>query len=802
MNKTTFRGVLTTLLLFLFSFSQLQAQCPPGDVTFTTQAQLNQFILDYPGCTIFPDNVTIGGPDITDLSPLQNLTSIGGLLQISNNSALTSLSGLENLTSIGGYLYIGFNSALTSLSGLENLTSIGGFLEISNNSALTSLSGLENLTSIGGYLYIGFNSTLTSLSGLENLTSIGGDLSIGYNSALTSLSGLENINPASITALYIVSNPNLILCNLPNLCIYLSGAGLRIISGNAGSCLDETAVTAACSVPCAITGDLTFNTQAQLNAFAATYAHCTNITVSGNVSISGTDITDLSPLQNLTSIGGFLYIFNNTNLTSLSGLENLTSIGGYLQLGDNTNLTSLSGLENLTSIGGDLSIGSNSVLTSLSGLENLTSIGGYLYIGFNSALTSLSGLENINPASITALYIESNPNLILCNLINFCNYLSNPPGTHPRSITGNSGDCLNETTLLAQCFPCDEPTAFVTTHIDIQSVDLSWDPGDDETEWEVVYGTPGFDPDTDGTSVTVNSNPEHILLGLTANTSYEVYVKAVCGIDDESSWTGPLYFTTLEDCSPSNPLTVQINSTVAPNGNNNVVIFDGAAPLLGLPSSTTLSATGIPSNYTDLAYQWFWRELPSGSFQANPISSSEILVVNASGEFAREYKLIVLSNSGCIAENIISVISVDASCGNANSNAQKVQVCLLTPNGNPRTICVSANAVDALLAANPGSYVGSCNITYQTTSQTQEGNFLEIESWPNPSNDLFSILVSSTNTEEPINYIVYDIAGRFVEESTGKVGETFMVGDRYPTGVYVVKVSQGGAAKFIKLVKK
>jgi len=54
------------------------------------------------------------------------------------------------LTSIGGSLIIGDwwqggNSALTSLTGLENLTAIGGSLEISRNDALSSLTGLGNI---------------------------------------------------------------------------------------------------------------------------------------------------------------------------------------------------------------------------------------------------------------------------------------------------------------------------------------------------------------------------------------------------------------------------------------------------------------------------------------------------------------------------------------------------------------------------------------------------------------------------------------------------------------------------------
>ncbi len=91
--------------------------------------------------------------------------------------------------------------------------------------------------------------------------------------------------------------------------------------------------------------------------------------------------------------------------------------------------------------------------------------------------------------------------------------------------------------------------------------------------------------------------------------------------------------------------------------------------------------------------------------------------------------------------------------------------------------------------------------TKQYTSP-QNNNFLEVESWPNPSDDVFSIIVNSPNTEEPIHFKVYDIAGRFIEESFGSVGETFRIGDRYSSGVYAVKISQGGIVKYIKLVKK
>eukprot|EP00808_Paulinella_micropora_P018375 g180.t1 len=121
--------------------------------------------------------------------------------------------------------------------------------------------------------------------------------------------------------------------------------------------------------------------------------NCT--TVSGNLKIQLSALTNLSGLESLTRIDGFLEIFGNKALSSLSGLDNLSSVGGYLRITINDALTSLSGLESLTSVGGDLEISHSGGLTSLSGLESLTSVGGDLEIEDLWNLTSLSGLESL-----------------------------------------------------------------------------------------------------------------------------------------------------------------------------------------------------------------------------------------------------------------------------------------------------------------------------------------------------------------------------------------------------------------------
>src|SRR5690606_23304047 len=104
--------------------------------------------------------------------------------------------------------------------------------------------------------------------------------------------------------------------------------------------------------------NLSFSSQAAIDAFGVTYSGCTEITLSGDLTIGfSNDIINLDGLSNLTSVGGNFYIEQASNLTNLVGLNNLTSVGGFLQIRENPNLINLNGLNSLTTVGGYLAIG-------------------------------------------------------------------------------------------------------------------------------------------------------------------------------------------------------------------------------------------------------------------------------------------------------------------------------------------------------------------------------------------------------------------------------------------------------------
>lgn len=250
-----------------FSFISLSQSCLQSGITFNKQAQIDYFHINYPNCTQIEGSVTIMDDDITNLTGLNVLTSIGGYLNIKNTDSLQSLSGLDNITSIGGDITFLSNRALFNLTGLEGLTSISGSLLILNNLGFVNLIGLNNVTSINGSLSISFNPSLTNLIGLNNLTFIGEGLNIGSYNGLTSLSGLEGLKSIGGE---LGINSNNALTNLGGL------EGIKSIGG-----------------------DLWIQ--------------------------SNENLTSLSALEALDSINGNIWITNNQSLTTLTGLDNIDS---------------------------------------------------------------------------------------------------------------------------------------------------------------------------------------------------------------------------------------------------------------------------------------------------------------------------------------------------------------------------------------------------------------------------------------------------------------------------------------------
>ena len=374
----TKKTVFTSLAFVLLSWNLLLAQTYIGDLVISTQAEADAF--SYSEIT---GSLTIQGDDITDLTALSSLTSVGGNLYIWFNDELTNLDGFSNLSIVGHNFHISYNPLLANVNGLSNLSTVGDDLVISSNPQLTNVDGFSNLSTVGGILYMSDNSTLTGVDGFSNLSAIGNNLWIVNNDELTNVDGLSALTTIGGVLLFEHNQKLMHLNGLSNL---------------------------------------------------STVGHAVSITNNSN-------LTNVDGLSNLSTIGNDLRIGHNSKLTSVNGLSNLSTVGNYLKIWDNEQLCNVDGLANLSTVGNDLRIYYNRSLTNVDGLSALTTIGGKLEIENNQALVNLDGLGALTSVN------SAEPSLIQDNsrLNRFCGLYFWMSHQHPNINLVISGNANNPT---------------------------------------------------------------------------------------------------------------------------------------------------------------------------------------------------------------------------------------------------------------------------------------------------------------------------------------------------------------------
>ncbi|GGG39702.1 hypothetical protein GCM10010976_09210 [Bizionia arctica] len=164
--------------------------------------------------------------------------------------------------------------------------------------------------------------------------------------------------------------------------------------------------------------------------------------------------------------------------------------------------------------------------------------------------TNGTGLDQFT----TVLY-DSGDDPVVINNVNYLVKIINLPDgivgdiniafhipTYPPRDEGYRGAALILDNINIEDRPeCAEPTNITFYNIIDTEVLVGWDTNGDETEWEISVqpsGTPAPVGNTDPNYLySAPTNPFPVS-GLTASTSYDVYVRAICD-SSESEWTGP-----------------------------------------------------------------------------------------------------------------------------------------------------------------------------------------------------------------------------------------------------------------------
>lgn len=388
------------LFVTLFSFGQ----CPNDTIYLNSQADIDNFATNYPGCTNLTAAFALqisdqGTGSITNLDGLAQLQSLSSLIIIQHNANLQSLSGLSNLIALpGSQTRLINNPQLANLNGFLALGSNGFSLALSQNTGLTSLGGLPSINTLS-FLSISESPLLVNLSGLDDINEIEIYLSIAGNSNLSSLDGLQNIAFGSSLTVQIIENDQ--LSSLGNLIASQSGQG-------------------------------------------------NSLTIQGN-----DQLTSIAGLEGITNLS-FLTIEENAELVNLSGLDNLEELT-LLRLLNNGSITNIDALSSIISLG-TFDISDNAQLLNLDGLSNFTTInpnlGSRLFsLRNNESLNDITGLSDVDLINLNEtdrLELSGNLALSQCNISSICDVLGvNSPAD---IIIDNNGlGCNNEPEVIIAC---------------------------------------------------------------------------------------------------------------------------------------------------------------------------------------------------------------------------------------------------------------------------------------------------------------------------------------------------------------
>ena len=357
----------------------------------------------------------------------------------------------------------------------------------------------------------------------------------------------------------------------------------------------------------------------------------------------------------------------------------------------------------------------------------------------------------------------------------------------------DNGDDFYDDVAIDDVRIMDMPTCSAPTGLDLDAVTttttatISWTAGGTETAWEYVVEAYGSDePSTGGTATT--SNPL-TLSGLTANTLYDVYVRADCGAGDFSSWA-KISFPT--ECGITDEALSQDFDTVANNDANCWEVVNG-----GDPNPWVL--------ITDTNGNTFWNLSYNTAAHDDYLYSPKFSVVDGVTD-AFNFKG---WNPNTTWPEVIDVLVVDAS---DNSLIATLATDLSLPEPDATTGEATTFTYDL------SAYEGQ-DVRIAFYSSTTDRNAARLDDF---TLDAFSTLGTATNTlegftlyptivKEELNFrsqnkveaiTVFNLLGQKVFFGAPNTNNSSINLSKLRPGVYVVKVSAEGKTGSYKIVKE
>ncbi|MEE1898783.1 choice-of-anchor J domain-containing protein [Flavobacterium rakeshii] len=175
---------------------------------------------------------------------------------------------------------------------------------------------------------------------------------------------------------------------------------------------------------------------------------------------------------------------------------------------------------------------------------------------------------------------------------------------HVPNVDTSSWTLFLDSIVIEDIPACPDPVDLSASDITDTTASLSWTPGYQETQWEiVVQEQDGGEPTGDGILIDDNT---YLAENLVAATYYEYYVRAHCSDTDDSNWVGPFVFNTMV-CNPVNMCnyTFDILATSGSGTFSKIYVHQNNI-LVGTINAFGLNNTGTVALCPDVPFTVTW----------------------------------------------------------------------------------------------------------------------------------------------------------------------------------------------------
>ena len=330
---------------------------------------------------------------------------------------------------------------------------------------------------------------------------------------------------------------------------------------------------------------------------------------------------------------------------------------------------------------------------------------------------------------------------------------------------------LGPFTICATPIPnCPPPTALTTTGITPTSANLAWVGAlTGASTYTVVYGPPGFNPATAGTTVAGLTSPTLALTTLQADADYCFYVRIVCdNLNGTSNNTGPECFHTAipvpANDEPCGAVALSATATTSTNAGASTSTQAG----INLPACT---AAQTPRDV------WF-------SF----LSTGTAATLTLTGVPAGMVR--VFTAPSCAAGPFTQVFCQAASASNVGFTAPVAVGGLAV--GQRYYVAVSGyGSADA-----PGAF--SISAVSILAARSGAGGASALQVFPNPSNTGLLALHRAASTESATAQLLNGL-GQVVRTAALPAGSAGAILNTQglAAGVYVLRLSDGSACRVV-----